>query len=49
MFREVCSAIEPQSSLATTLKRWPHLVSGLAEPPRRRQLQDFRGKNQQTS
>jgi hypothetical protein len=39
-FRQVVEAIQPRFSLAETITNWNQIVSGLAEPPRKRKLQE---------
>ncbi len=41
MFRELCMAILPLPSLASTFCDWEDIVEHLAEPPRRRSRYTF--------
>jgi hypothetical protein len=41
MFREICMAILPLHSLASTFCDWEDIVERLAEPPRKRSRYSF--------
>jgi len=41
MFRELCTAILPLHSLASTFSDWEDIVERLAEPPRKRSRYGF--------